>query len=233
MSKSIKQIMAAIGVLIAGHTYLPLDIKQPETRENKILKKAKIETILTEEAVDIALNFNGTIKYSKPSIAPSSPAYVIFTSGSTGEPKGVIVSHEAAQTTINAITKMFFVNEEDCILGLAELSFDLSVFDIFGVLGAGGTLVLPNPSRGPDPSHWAEIIKNYGVTLWNSVPAQAEMLASYASLRHEFPSIRSVWLSGDLIRTTLLDSLRKIMPNAELISLGVLLRQEYGLFFIE
>ncbi|WP_045520439.1 amino acid adenylation domain-containing protein [Clostridium sporogenes] len=220
MSKSIKQIMAAIGVLIAGHTYLPLDIKQPETRENKILKKAKIETILTEEAVDIALNFNGTIKHSKPSIAPSSPAYVIFTSGSTGEPKGVIVSHEAAQTTINAITKMFFVNEEDCILGLAELSFDLSVFDIFGVLGAGGTLVLPDPSRGPDPSHWAEIIKNYGVTLWNSVPAQAEMLASYASLRHEFPSIRSVWLSGDLIRTTLPDSLRKIMPNAELISLG-------------
>lgn len=74
-------------------------------------------------------------------------AYVIFTSGSTGEPKGVVMSHTAAQNTLIAIENMYNISEEDTILGIAELSFDLSVFDIFSVLGVGGTLVLPNPEK--------------------------------------------------------------------------------------
>lgn len=53
----------------------------------------------------------------------------------------------------------------DTILGIAELSFDLSVFDIFSVLGVGGTLVLPNPEKGPDASHWGRLLNEYKVTL--------------------------------------------------------------------
>lgn len=147
-------------------------------------------------------------------------AYVIFTSGSTGEPKGVVMSHTAAQNTLIAIENMYNISEEDTILGIAELSFDLSVFDIFSVLGVGGTLVLPNPEKGPDASHWGRLLNEYKVTLWNSVPAQAEMLDAFASKSESYPTVRLVLLSGDWINTSLPGRLRKIMTNAQMISLG-------------
>lgn len=81
------------------------------------------------------------------------------------------MSHTAAQNTLISIENMYNISEEDTILGIAELSFDLSVFDIFSVLGVGGTLVLPNPEKGPDASHWGRLLNEYKVTLWNSVPA--------------------------------------------------------------
>ncbi|TMP01935.1 hypothetical protein CWC11_20500, partial [Pseudoalteromonas sp. S3178] len=85
-------------------------------------------------------------------------AYVIFTSGSTGKPKGVTISHEGAVNTILAVNERFAVSSEDNVLALSELSFDLSVYDIFGVLAAGGTIVFPDTSRTKEPSHWCELI---------------------------------------------------------------------------
>ena len=43
------------------------------------------------------------------------------------------------------------------MLGLSSLSFDLSVYDIFGLLGAGGALVLPGAEASRDPAHWSEL----------------------------------------------------------------------------
>ena len=119
-----------------------------------------------------------------------------------------------------SIENMYNISEEDTILGIAELSFDLSVFDIFSVLGVGGTLVLPNPEKGPDASHWGRLLNEYKVTLWNSVPAQAEMLDAFASKSESYPTVRLVLLSGDWINTSLPGRLRKIMTNAQMISLG-------------
>ena len=119
-----------------------------------------------------------------------------------------------------SLEKMYNISEEDTILGIAELSFDLSVFDIFSVLGVGGTLVLPNPEKGPDASHWGRLLNEYKVTLWNSVPAQAEMLDAFASKSESYPTVRLVLLSGDWINTSLPGRLRKIMTNAQMISLG-------------
>lgn len=130
------------------------------------------------------------------------------------------MSHTAAQNTLISIENMYNISEEDTILGIAELSFDLSVFDIFSVLGVGGTLVLPNPEKGPDASHWGRLLNEYKVTLWNSVPAQAEMLDAFASKSESYPTVRLVLLSGDWINTSLPGRLRKIMTNAQMISLG-------------
>ena len=71
-------------------------------------------------------------------------AYVIYTSGSTGAPKGVMISHRAALNTIEDINGRFGIGAGDRVLGLANLGFDLSVYDIFGLLSAGGSLVLPD-----------------------------------------------------------------------------------------
>lgn len=219
--KSAKQIMAALGVLMAGYTYLPIDMKQPKVRQEKIIAQALVAERMDEAYCDLALE-----KGTKLELQPAEynkEAYVIFTSGSTGDPKGVVMSHEAAINTIETMRREFDITEEDRVLGIAELSFDLSVSDIFTVLANGGQLILPDPAYGPDASYWSRLIEEYHITLWNTVPAQAEMLVAYAESTGDdtgFPSVKNVWLSGDWIQTKLPQRLRKFMPNAAITSLG-------------
>ncbi len=62
------------------------------------------------------------------------------------------------------------------MLALSSLSFDLSVYDIFGLLAAGGAVVLPRRRPPRDPALWAGVLRRERVTIWNSVPALMEML---------------------------------------------------------
>ncbi len=234
LSKSWHQIAATLGVLMAGAVYLPLDPKQPKLRLNKIIELAQVRHVLahsedhllldnTDTFVTIAVDqLSQTDSEVKPvEVTPEQLAYVIYTSGSTGEPKGVMISHKAAVNTIFDINKCYQVNAQDKVLGLAQLSFDLSVYDIFGVLGQGGTLVLPNPERGADPSHWAELLDQHQITVWNSVPAQLQMLTSYLdSQAHKLENWRLALLSGDWVPVTLPEQIRRHVPALQMIAMG-------------
>lgn len=99
MKKSVNQIAAVMGVLIAGFSYLPIDIKQPLARQEKILSKANVIVELDEKKVNMILQ-NLEYRLEKHPEFQNPIAYVIFTSGSTGEPKGVVMSHTAAQNTL-------------------------------------------------------------------------------------------------------------------------------------
>ena len=72
-----------------------------------------------------------------PDLDPDLAA-LVYTSGSTGTPKGVMVEHQAALATIREVNRRWEVVANDRVLGLSSLSFDLSVFDIFGPLSVGG-----------------------------------------------------------------------------------------------
>lgn len=234
-----EQIVAVLGILRAGHAYVPVDINQPAHRRDTILRDSGITTVVTASAVDglprelkvIAVDeiAPATITPSREmTTAPDDLAYVIYTSGSTGTPKGVMVSHRAAVNTVIDINTRFDVGSGDVMLALAGLGFDLSVYDIFGVLGAGGSIVLPHPARRGDPSHWAALLTEHRVTLWNSVPAQAQMLCDYLQSAAsdidaaELPgrSLRLCLMSGDWIPITLPDALRELLPALEVVSAG-------------
>lgn len=236
MDKGIDQIVAVLGVLRAGAAYLPLDLGQPRARRDVILTTASVTHMLTHSDIAPRLEPPATVDHviavdrieaaeqdgRRHDGAVTDLAYVIFTSGSTGTPKGVMIDHRGARNTIDDINERFAIGAADRVFGLANLGFDLSVFDIFGVLGAGGTLVLPDPSRRSDPSHWAERLTACGVTLWNSVPAQLEMLTDYlrGDPGHRPRSLRLAMLSGDWIPVSLPARIRHFLPDLELIGLG-------------
>jgi pyochelin synthetase len=145
---------------------------------------------------------------------------VIFTSGSSGAPKGVMMSHRAARNTLDDINARFNVDPEDRVLALSSLSFDLSVYDLFGVLGRGGCVVLPDAGSEREPGHWLELMRRERVTIWNSVPALLRLLVEHASDRAPLAALRLVLLSGDWIPVTLPEQLRALAPQARVISLG-------------
>ncbi|MFY0577929.1 AMP-binding protein [Cystobacter fuscus] len=156
-----------------------------------------------------------------PRVSPDAVAYVIFTSGSTGKPKGVTISHRGALNTIHAVNQRFTVTAEDKVLALSELSFDLSVYDLFGLLAAGGQIVFVPPASTKDPSAWLEAVEREQITLWNTVPQLAGLLVD--ALQHggkTSQSLRVFMLSGDWIPTRLPNQLKAIAPNAEIMSMG-------------
>ena len=144
-------------------------------------------------------------------------AYVIYTSGSTGLPKGVMIDHRGAVNTIVDMNERFGVGEKDRVLGLSSLSFDLSVYDIFGVLGGGGTVVVPEAEGQRDPGHWLEMMREHGVSVWNTVPALMEMLVEYVEGKQEkLPErMRLVLMSGDWIGVGLPDRIRGVAEKEE------------------
>lgn len=149
-------------------------------------------------------------------------AYVIYTSGSTGRPKGVVVSHRQASNTLRDLAARLPLRADDKVIALSSISFDLSVFDIFGTLAEGGTVVVAQPSPTPDPALWARAVQEHGVTVWNSVPALMEMTLEH--LRQDAPrtlaSLRLIMLSGDWVAPTLLDRLQAVCPSARVLVLG-------------
>jgi pyochelin synthetase len=247
MDKGAEQVVAVLAVLMAGHAYVPLDVGQPLARKAAILADAGVVCLLTQPAlatqecydgvptlvIDLASSCqtSGVRKTAQHSIEracadPGQTAYLIYTSGTTGAPKGVVMSHRASANTVADINERIGLKAQDVVLGLSGLGFDLSVYDIFGTLAVGAHLVLPHPAQRADPGHWAELLAQHGVTVWNSVPAQAEMLVqqlrsgSSARTAAALESMRVLLLSGDTIAMGLAPTLWQLKAGLRIIALG-------------
>lgn len=237
MDKSIHQAAAVLGVMLAGAVYVPLDMKQPELRRRAMLEQAGIRFILTHSQMNLrwpegvsAIEVDRLTPHPEVTLSgegdrcldPDLPAYVIYTSGSTGEPKGVVVSHRAAANTITDINRRFAIGENDRVLALAQLGFDLSVFDLFGPLSVGGTLVYPPDDGLADPSQWAQCMARHDVTIWNSAPAPMQMMMGYLQSEPgiRLPKLRLALLSGDWIPLSLPDNMLLRLPSVQTVALG-------------
>ncbi|MCY1041447.1 amino acid adenylation domain-containing protein [Corallococcus sp. bb12-1] len=237
MDKGWEQVVAVLGILRAGAAYLPLDARLPAERLRGLLEDAGVEQVVTQPwiaeraawpatlrtvRVDEGLSRGELPSLGAPLQGPEDLAYVIYTSGSTGRPKGVMIDHRGAINTVLDINRRYGLGPEDRGLALSSMSFDLSVWDVFGVLAAGGALVLPESNEHPDPDHWAERVALEHVTVWNSVPALMELYLSALERRQEQAptSLRLVLLSGDWIPLSLPGRLAAVAPGARVISLG-------------
>jgi amino acid adenylation domain-containing protein len=235
MEKGWEQPVAVMAVLYANAAYVPIDPNLPEQRQQFLLQETGAEIVLTQSRLQDCLCFPETVQVlsvdrhelppcdALPDLSDRNPgdlAYIIYTSGSTGMPKGVVIDHRGAVNTLLDINRRFQVTPQDRVLTLSALNFDLSVYDIFGVLGAGGTIVMPDPGRRRDPQHWAELMTRHGITLWNTVPALMQMLVDYQDGQPLDVPLRLVLMSGDWIPLDLPERIRKIRPDAAIISLG-------------
>ena len=247
MDKGWEQVISAIAILRAGCAYLPIDALQPQKRIEKILEASGVKRVITTTSYakivspDLSTIIIDETYFNseKLTISPieanelelktathNDLAYVIFTSGSTGTPKGVAIEHESALNTVADISRRFSITETDTVFGLSSLSFDLSVYDIFGILGAGGTLVIPSDSEYRDPVAWLEYLQSNSVTVWNSVPALIKMLtefcltSDYDNNQCTLSGLRLILLSGDWVPIDLPKKISTFAPNGKIISMG-------------
>ncbi|NMG10981.1 non-ribosomal peptide synthetase [Brasilonema sp. UFV-L1] len=235
------QVVSTLGIMQSGSAYLPLHVDWPTGRCDEVLEQGKVKTVLVSQS-----EFNGRIQGSNiefkytwliieeivkyqpkikleqlPQAGLNDIAYVIFTSGSTGKPKGVTISHRGVTNTIQAVNARFDINNTDKVLALSELSFDLSVYDIFGILAAGGVIVFPEQEKTREPSHWYELIQTHHITIWNTVPQLMQLLVDYVEDSHQLlDTLKVVMMSGDWIPVKLPEQIKLLNQETIVMSLG-------------
>jgi amino acid adenylation domain-containing protein len=236
LKRSADMVAAVLAVTKVGAAYVPLDPTYPKDRLAFMLEDANAKLVLSQWALldrlpadpsrvvnldqiegELAKLPNSDLERTH---TPDAVAYVIYTSGSTGKPKGVVVRHRAAVNTIDWVNQTFGVGPKDRLLFVTSLSFDLSVYDIFGVLGAGGSLRIADEHELKDPSRLADLLRGDGITMWDSAPAALQQLVPFFANAAPSSNLKLVMLSGDWIPVTLPDQVRSAFPNARVMALG-------------
>src|SRR2546422_685037 len=151
-------VVAIVGILKAGGAYVPIDPAHPKERIRYILDESRIGIVVTQESLvdelpsisgeSICLDTDGAEIAREPAenilteVKPEHLAYVLFTSGSTGRPKGVALEHRSAAAFIDWAKQVYTPQELAGVLFSTSICFDLSVFEVFVTLAAGGTIIM-------------------------------------------------------------------------------------------
>lgn len=245
--KGYNHVFSTLAIMKSGCAYLPLNVDWPIARLDDILTEGEVKILLiSEKQLQVLTSQNVFIDKYKilileyilkdikenyliykldkvilPKVSITDTAYVIYTSGSTGTPKGVTISHKGAINTLLAVNEKYNITSNDKVLALSELSFDLSVYDIFGLLLVGGTVVFPEQEKLKNIVHWVDLIDKHNITIYNSAPQLCQLLID--ELEHSSNkaySLRLFLLSGDWIPVELPNRLKSYCRNSRVVSLG-------------
>lgn len=150
-----------------------------------------------------------------PNLIENDLAYILYTSGSTGSPKGVMISHRASLTFVDWAYDTFQVTAEDRVSSHAPFHFDLSIFDIFTTIKAGGTIILLSAALSVFPINLAKFIAAERISIWYSVPSILTNLVLYGRLEeHTYPTLRSILFAGEVFPNKYLRQLMVHIPHA-------------------
>ncbi|WP_299918413.1 non-ribosomal peptide synthetase [uncultured Roseobacter sp.] len=227
-----RQAVAVVGILLARAAYLPLDPAWPKARLDEICREAGCSLVITDRELDtsarsLLIDFDSLPNAERahdPKVSGNHLAYVIYTSGSSGRPKGVAIDHHAALNTIRDVNEKIALTPDDRLLAVSSLTFDLSVYDLFGAWSAGASVVLLDSAHTADGIPYADALwrqcRDHRVTVWNSVPSLFRLLLAGLKSRPLPDTLRSVLLSGDWIPVDLPLAAWRLRPKLDILSLG-------------
>ncbi|WP_196137573.1 non-ribosomal peptide synthetase [Aliikangiella sp. G2MR2-5] len=228
-------VVGLLAILKAGGVYVPMEPDYPKARQQAIIDSAEIVAVLTDEVIQdscdkmLVMDDAELADYPEHNLTSSrraqSLAYVIYTSGSTGTPKGVMIAHHSAVNLIQWVNQTYQIGVSDKLLFITSMCFDLSVYDMFGMLASGGCIVMASQTEVQDPSRLAALLVKEQITFWDSVPATMNHLVSYLDEDNQWEleqlqHLRLVFMSGDWIPVNLPARIQTYFKQAEIISLG-------------
>ncbi|MEJ1936791.1 AMP-binding protein, partial [Nostoc sp. NIES-2111] len=203
-----QMIVALLGILKAGGTYLPLDPSYPQERLQFILEDAKVSVLVTQQKfVELFEKSTLSVVYwdrDKSAIASHSKenpvdcvtlrnlAYIIYTSGSTGQPKGVLIEHRGLTNLIKAQIEVFNLQPSSRILQFASLSFDAATFEIVMALGTGAALYLAKKESLIPDQNLIQLLRKNAITHVTFPPSVLKVIP-----RESLPKLQTIICAGE------------------------------------
>jgi amino acid adenylation domain-containing protein len=187
-------VVALLGILKAGGTYVPIDPQYPPDRRAFMLKDSSAPIVVTERALAEGLavpttrivlldrDGDGAAIAHEPrtnpgvAVRPDDLAYVIYTSGSTGTPKGTLITHRNVVRLFTATQPWFGFGEHDVWTLFHSCAFDFSVWELWGALFHGGRLVVVPFALSRTPEDFYRMLCDEGVTVLNQTPSAFRQL---------------------------------------------------------
>ncbi|HEU4361926.1 MAG TPA: amino acid adenylation domain-containing protein, partial [Mycobacterium sp.] len=198
LDKSPELVIATLGILKAGATYLPIDPTYPEDRLAFILDDSDPEITLRELPSNLAEHSPADptgAELVRP-LRPDNTAYLIYTSGSTGLPKGVPVPHAPIAEYFVWFRDEYQVDADDRLLQVASPSFDASIAEIYGTLTCGARLVIPRPDGLRDIGYLTSLLHREGITSMHFVPSLLGLFLSLPGV-DQWRTLRRVPIGGE------------------------------------
>ncbi|MEU6585622.1 amino acid adenylation domain-containing protein [Nocardia sp. NPDC046763] len=214
VSRSVELIVALLGVLKSGAGYVPLDLGNPPQRLEFILGETNPVCVVTTAADRAALpashrpclvldgaDRGGANGDEIISIAPGPDniAYVLYTSGSTGRPKGVSVTHRNVVGMLAATGGLVDTDHTDVWTMFHSHAFDFSVWEMWGALASGGTLVVVDAEMTRSPEEFAELLAREGITVLSQTPSAFGALLDTGLRPTAVPALRHIVLGGEAL----------------------------------
>jgi amino acid adenylation domain-containing protein len=235
LGRSECMLIGILGVLKAGAAYVPVEPDYPAARIRYILEDCGSRLVLVDRVpagetaaifadrtcLDIAgLDYPGDAIISP--VRTSDLAYIIYTSGTTGEPKGVLIEHRQ-------VTRLFFHEGNLFDFGPADrwslfhsYSFDFSVWEMYGALLYGGTLVIVPKMTTQDSRLFYDFLEKERITVLNQTPTAFRSLLQGAG-RHLRPNsglqVRYLIFGGEALLPGILEPWRKAVPACRIVNM--------------
>ena len=192
VERSIDMLVALLGIMKAGGAYVPLDPSFPRDRLGYMVADSGMRVLVTHRDLDAELPVrpDSVVRLediaepfepsgeSPPSATPASLAYVLYTSGSTGKPKGVEIPHSALVNFLLSMQRTPGFTEQDSLLAVTTLSFDIAGLELYLPLITGGTVVIASRDDVMDPDRLIRRIDESGCTVMQATPSTWRMLVN-------------------------------------------------------
>ncbi|MGX1565594.1 amino acid adenylation domain-containing protein [Streptomyces sp. NPDC055506] len=212
--KSPDFVVAMQAVLRLGAAYVPADGAVPVARVAAMARDCTAAAVLTSTdrlaglrdalgsllpSADLAQEPDPEAAPVDAEVAPDDLAYILYTSGSTGAPKGVCISHGNARAFVDWAVKELGPGPQDRFANHAPFTFDLSVLDLYAAFAVGASVHLIPSELAYAPAQLAELIHQWRITVWYSVPSALTLLMRDGALldRPAPEALRAVLFAGE------------------------------------
>ncbi|GAB4362206.1 MAG: D-alanine--poly(phosphoribitol) ligase [Methylohalobius crimeensis] len=213
---------AVLGILAAGHPYLPLDMKAPPTRRHWIVQDARAVAVIgrkEEGATDRPWLDMDTIESADLPAVDLNPeilAAILYTSGSTGTPKGVALSQRAIHAFSDWARQLLNLSPSDRIAAIAPLHFDLSTFDLFSTLAAGACLDFLPDGLTAAPSRLTGWLADRRISGFYTVPSLLSFWVWKGNLAAAPPpALRFLLFAGEVFPTPRLRRMTELLAEVD------------------
>ncbi|GGN88978.1 non-ribosomal peptide synthetase [Nocardia rhizosphaerihabitans] len=246
LPRSEQMVVAMLAVLAAGGAYVPVDPGYPVERIEYVLSDAAPRLVLTDSATErsvreragerlgaapwVALDAEAvqagiaagsadpiTDGERLSPLSTAHAAYMIYTSGSTGRPKGVVTTHGGIVALLDSALAAVDATPADVWVCLHSISFDFSVWEIFGTLVSGGRVVVASVDVARTAAELAALIRAEGVTVLNMTPSA--FYAFHGSCDVLPPSLTTVIFGGESLNAAAVGELVRSGAGPRLVNM--------------